>query len=83
MTNEELEAALVRGSSEFVQIREALTSLRQQVASMQTDVAETKEIVAAWNAVKNGGRFVKWAGGIIMTVAGAYAAIKLGVTKWL
>lgn len=48
------------------------------------DVAETKEIVAAWSAVKQWGTFIKWAAGIgaaVMALWAAWKGIDAGPTR--
>lgn len=49
------------------------------VGTMSGDVGKTKEIVEAWNAVKTGGKFLKWMGGIVAAVGAIIVATKAGV----
>lgn len=57
-------------------ILRAVEDVRDEMKAMKAEVEKTKEIVEAWQTVKNAGRFTKWAGGIIGTVAVALAALK-------
>ena len=57
----------------------SIAALKQDVDELKTDVAETKEIVEAWSAVKTIGKFVKWTGGILAAVVAIGVAVKVGV----
>ena len=57
----------------------SMAALKQDVDELKTDVAETKEIVEAWSAVKTIGKFVKWTGGILAAVIAIGVAVKVGV----
>lgn len=81
----EILARLDQGSAQFAmieesikEIREALQSLpaiKADVETMKGDVKATKDLVAAWAAVKTAGRFLKWLGGVVAAIA----AIKVGI----
>lgn len=73
MTERE-DADRAHGDVRFTALDRTLAEIKahvQHIPQMRKDIAETREIVAAWNTVKNGGRFVKWMGGI----AAAFAAM--------
>ena len=53
-----------------------MAEMRADMASVKTDVSETKEIVAAWGAVKLMGKFIKWASGILTGIVAGYIVIK-------
>lgn len=75
---ERVSARLARGEERFAHIEEKLDRLLAAVSSIpeiQADLAEvkgdtakTKEIVEAWAAVKNVGRFMKWTAGIVTAI---------------
>ena len=58
------------------EMRTAIGGLQGDVATMKSDVAETKDIVAAWGAVKLMGKFIKWASGILTGIVAGYIVIK-------
>lgn len=74
---------LERGEARFRMIDKKLDTLIASVEALQKDVAETKEIVEAWSAVKTIGKFVKWAGGILAACVAIGVAVKLGVAAAL
>ena len=53
------------------------------VAAMRDDVNKTKDIVEAWNAMKTGGRFLKWLGGVVAALTAIVAAAKLGAAQFM
>jgi uncharacterized protein YlxW (UPF0749 family) len=62
---------------------ELLTVVRQlghDVEQLSADVAETKELVAAWKAAKAWGTFVKWIAGLLAALFAVWAAWK-GIPK--
>lgn len=52
---------------------------KDDLAVVQADVAETKEIVATWKSVKLAAKFSKWLGGFVITVG---AAISIARGWW-
>ena len=54
-------------------------SLRSEIAELKESVDETREIVKAWEAVKTGGKFVKWLGALAAAIAAIVVAIKGGI----
>jgi hypothetical protein len=53
---------------------------RATLDKLTEDVAATKEIVTAWSAVKTWGKFLTWAGGILIVLFGLVSAWK-GIPK--
>lgn len=86
-------ARLARGEERFSHIEEKLDRLLEAVSSIpeiQADLAEvkgdtakTKEIVEAWAAVKNVGRFLKWFAGIVAALSAIIVAVKVGAAHLL
>lgn len=60
------------------EMRREMASLKAETAEIQKDVAETRDIVKAWEAVKTGGKFVKWFGALAAAVVAIIAAVKGG-----
>ena len=67
------------------QLKEVLASLqhinanmatKSEMAAIQADVAETKEIVAAWRSVKLWASFLRWVAGILTAGGIMFAAVK-------
>jgi len=90
MTNEEIRRELRRGSGQFAQIREVLEAIRAEQArqremlhAVQADTAATKDVVEAWNAIKTGGKFLKWVAGVIASAAVVWATVKVGISRWM
>lgn len=54
-----------------------LDDLINAVDKLTTEVAETKEIVAAWKSVKLWAQFGKWIAGLVTSFAAAGAALKM------
>lgn len=64
-------------------IEAAIKKVDDVVVGLETvrdEVSQTKEIVEAWNAVKTGGKFLKWLGGVVAAVVAIIAAGKLGIS---
>jgi len=93
MTNDEIEQRLNDGSDRFTiledhvsQILAALSVLpkmQQDIEEAKKDSKTVKEIVEAWNAVKVGGKFVKWVGPIVGAFFAGWATIKFEVASML
>ncbi|MBD3744575.1 MAG: hypothetical protein IE932_00005 [Sphingopyxis terrae] len=93
MKNEEIAERLAEGSRQFenihAQLGEVIAALRTlpemkaDIEATKADSASVKEIVEAWNAVKTGGKFVKWVAPIIGGIVGAWAALKLGINHFI
>ncbi len=60
------------------EVLNAVNGMRSEVADVKADVAETREIVKAWEAVKTGTKFVKWLGALAAAVAAIALAAKAG-----
>lgn len=92
MNDEEIAERLAEGSRQFAAIDERLSAIARaleplpgmqaDLAAAKQDSATVKEIVEAWNAVKTGGKFVKWIAPIAGAVAGGWAAVKLGLAHF-
>ena len=54
------------------------SDLKHEVTDLKAKVEETRDIVEAWQAVKTGGRFLKWIGGVVAAAGGAAAFVKFG-----
>jgi ABC-type hemin transport system substrate-binding protein len=59
-----------------------VSALTQKLEAVSNDVNKTKDIVEAWNAVKTGGKFLKWLGGVIAAVTAIIVATKAGVSHF-
>lgn len=73
---------LESGDERFAAIEKKLDAVLEAVKpipQMQADIAETRELVEAWGAIKTVGRFVKWASGLLGGFAVVWAAIKVGL----
>ena len=57
-------------------LTDEVTSLKRTIGDLQTKVDATKELVEAWQAVKTGGKFVKWVAGVGSGIAGAWIVMK-------
>ena len=82
-SHQEILNSLERGQAKFVEIEkqlDAIVKALEPLPQMQADIAETKEIVAAWAAVKTLGKFIKWAGGIVTALGAIVLAVKFGIT---
>lgn len=82
MTEDDIAAKMAALTST---IEAAIGKVDEVVVGLETlreEVSQTKEIVEAWNAVKTGGKFLKWLGGVVAAVAAIVAAGKLGLTHF-
>lgn len=89
MTNEEIRERFEDGSRKFAaldekleKVLEALEPIPQMKVDLETakkDSETVKDLIEAWNAVKTGGKFVKWVAPIIGGLIGGWAALKTGV----
>jgi len=85
-THDDIMQALARGSERFDAMERSINAIAQQTSAipqMQTDLAETRELVEAWDTVKNAGRFIKWFSGIVVALAALAVAIKTGIAHVL
>lgn len=55
---------------------DSVKGLSGKVGKIESDVAETREIVAAWKSVKLWAAFLKWSAGLIAAGAVVLAAVK-------
>ena len=77
--NQEISRRMIKledGLAEFIKVN---GSLRSEIAELKESVDETREIVKAWEAVKTGGKFVKWLGALAAAIAAIVVAIKGGI----
>jgi hypothetical protein len=91
MTEDDIKARFDEGSRQFREIHgqlgkvlealEPIPQMKLDIAQAKKDGESTKELVEAWNAVKTGGKFVKWVAPLIGSVVGGWAAIKLGIAR--
>lgn len=56
-----------------------LREVKTEVSTLRSTVAETKDIVEAWGAVKTMGKFIKWLGALVAAVTAVAIGVKLGV----
>lgn len=82
MTEQDIIQRLDKGQERFRVIDEnmrailrAVEDVRDEMKAMKAEVEKTKEIVEAWQTVKNAGRFTKWASGIVAAIGAAIGAI--------
>lgn len=76
MTNEEIKQQFAKGQKNFEQINEMLKQMSDKLDKVDTHTQSTKEIVEAWNAVKTGGKFVRWAIPILAGFGSGWLALK-------
>jgi hypothetical protein len=77
-----VEVALDRGVTRFDTLDgkiDAIALALEPLPRMQADIAATKEIVEAYTAVKNAGKFIKWFSGIAVALAALWAVFRAGV----
>ena len=70
-----LEAGEGRFASMEISLAKVLAAV-EPLPEMKRSIDSTKEIVEAWGAVKTGGKFVKWASGILAGVGVIYVVVK-------
>lgn len=91
MTDEEIERRFAESSKHFAEIRsdiakvlkalEPLPQMKRDIATAKKNGASTKELVEAWNAVKTGGKFVRWIAPLAGAVGGAWVFVKTGIAR--
>lgn len=89
MTHDEIQERFDQGSKNFEDIREQLEKvltaleplpqMKADIAIAKKDAETVKDLVEAWNAVKTGGKFIKWIAPIIGGLIGGWAALKSGI----
>lgn len=60
------------------EIAQAVKDLADEVKVLAAQVAETKEMVATWNAVKTGGKALTWLAKTLAALFALWAAFKVG-----
>lgn len=86
VTHNAIMAVINEGQVRMAGIEEQLTAIAEKLEvlpEMQRDIAETKEIVEAWAAIKTMGKFVKWTGSILAALAGIFAAMKIAAMQMM
>lgn len=91
MTDEEIKKRFDDGNRQFKEIRdqlgailkalEPLPQMKRDIATAKKNGASTKELVEAWNAVKTGGKFVRWIAPLAGAVGGAWVFVKTGIAR--
>lgn len=76
MSDEARDRQLQKLLSAVAALTDEVSELKREVAALKDKVNETRDIVEAWQAVKTGGRFVKWVAGVGSGVAGAWLVLK-------
>lgn len=80
MTNQELAHRMdtIEGKIDafIAEMRGAMLHQARAIEKVQDNVAETRELVEAWGAVKTVGRFVKWSGGLLAGIVASWVLIK-------
>ena len=77
--HEQIMARIEAGDLRFASIERGLARVLEAVEplpEMKRSVDATKEIVEAWDAVKTGGKFVRWASGILAGIGLIYVVVK-------
>ena len=72
-------ARLESGDARFAAIESSIAKVLAAVEplpDMKRSIDSTKDIVEAWDAVKTGGKFIKWSSGILAGVGVLYAIMK-------
>lgn len=64
------------------QIQKDAAEAKAAATNAEARASETKEIVDAWNAVKTGGRFLKWAAGVLGSIGILYASARGYIGVW-
>lgn len=62
---------------------EAIPQIQHDLATAKADIAETKEIVEAWMAVKTFGRFLKWLPGVLAGILALVAMTRGAIRGFL
>lgn len=63
----------------FQEFRDEMRGVKQSLVQVEKDVAETKDLVEAWGAVKTAGKFIKWLGSIATGMVAVYLLAKAGM----
>lgn len=65
--------------SKVLELLEPLPQMKADIETAMKDSETVKDLVQAWNAVKTGGKFVKWVAPVIGGIIGGWAALKAGI----
>lgn len=60
-------------------LTDEVLSMSHKITTLETEVKSTREIVEAWGAIKNAGKFIKWLGAIVAALTAIIVSAKLGV----
>ena len=63
----------------FEEMKGSVSDVKQSLVQVEKDVAETKDLVEAWGAVKTAGKFIKWLGSIATGLVAVYLLAKAGM----
>ena len=77
-----LTASLRRIETQLEQSARAQADIIQRLTTVETLSKKTVGVVEAWDAVKTGGAFLKWLGGICTSIGVVWVAVKTGVNLW-
>ncbi|WP_062788588.1 hypothetical protein [Novosphingobium capsulatum] len=78
-TDQEIAQRMTGLEQGIVELTKAVDAMRGDLSDVKVGVDETRDIVKAWEAVKTGGRFVKWLGALAAAIAAIVVAIKGGI----
>lgn len=86
MTEAEIEVRFQDGKKTFADIQATLAEINAKLEvlpQMEADIAAAKEsaarasdLIEAWNALKTGGKFVRWIAPVVAAVVSAWLAVK-------
>lgn len=69
LTREEERLSAIQDKlDQLIEAVSLIPEIQSDLAAVKEDAAKTKEIVEAWAAVKNVGRFMKWVAGIFTAI---------------
>ncbi|MCW1985606.1 UNVERIFIED_ORG: hypothetical protein M2348_001338 [Sphingomonas sp. R1F5B] len=78
-TNQEIARRMTGLETQVKDLIKAVEALNDSVGEVKAGVDETRDIVKAWEAVKVGGKFVKWLGALAGALVAIVVAIKGGI----
>lgn len=64
------------------EILSRIETLTEQVKEMRGEIAETREIIQAWQAVKTGGVFITWIAKVVTGIVALVAVFKFGLSDF-
>ena len=66
-----------------VQIAADVAAIKTTVDGMKSAINENSEILKTWNAIRQGGKAITWASGLLTAILGGWLIIKAGVAALL